>query len=247
VDEVVELYQRNGFVHLPKVLSPEVTARCCAELERMTGETQLFKEQPDASPRQDLNGQIVFDRVEPVCSNSSVFEEVVAMLAPPASDVLGCAASLFKDKMIFKPPGTDGYLAHHDFAYWTHMGIPADELLTIMVTLDSADATNGALEVFPGMHRKEFRASRQDPLDIEVNALAGCDSQILECSPGDAIVFHSRLPHRSGPNVSTQNRRCWFTSWAPARWGNRYVDVYQERLQGYVPPRDHRAFTGVGS
>src|SRR5262249_4541650 len=61
----------------------------------------------------------------------------------------GEGACLFKDKLIYKPPGVKGYSLHQDWIAWP--GFPRS-FLTVLVPLDRADADNGCTVVFPGYH-----------------------------------------------------------------------------------------------
>ena len=63
----------------------------------------------------------------------------------------GDEACLFKDKLIFKPPGMKGYGLHQDWIAWP--GFP-ESFLTVLVPLDPAGVDNGCTEVFPGYHKQ---------------------------------------------------------------------------------------------
>ena len=62
-----------------------------------------------------------------------------AILGPLAS-LLGDEPSLFKDKLILRPPGTEGYGLHQDYAYYGWTGVPADQILAVQIAIDDADA-----------------------------------------------------------------------------------------------------------
>ena len=61
----------------------------------------------------------------------------------------GEPACLFKDKLIFKPPGVKGYGLHQDWIAWP--GFPRS-FLTVLVPFDPADRDNGCTVVYPGYH-----------------------------------------------------------------------------------------------
>jgi hypothetical protein len=92
------------------------------------------------------------------------------------------------------------------------------------------------------LHGSTLPAPPGAPLDVDPSSVIGRPSRVLTCEPGDAIVLHSLVPHRSAANASAGPRRCWFTSWVAGRWGNRYEAVYGGRLGGYRPPVNHPAF-----
>ena len=74
---------------------------------------------------------------------------------PRLLDIVGALygepACLFKDKLIFKAPGTLGYKLHQDYISWKSF---PTSFLTVIVAIDAADADNGATEVFPGYHQQ---------------------------------------------------------------------------------------------
>ena len=62
-------------------------------------------------------------------------------------ELYGEEACLFKDKLIFKPPGVKGYGLHQDWIAWP--GFPRS-FLKVLVPLDAADVANGCTVVYPG-------------------------------------------------------------------------------------------------
>ena len=74
-----------------------------------------------------------------------------ARIRGPLAAIYGDEACLFKDKLIFKPPGAKGYALHQDFMGWN--GFP-ESFVTVLVPIDAADEENGCTEVFPGYHRQ---------------------------------------------------------------------------------------------
>ncbi len=67
----------------------------------------------------------------------------------PLADIYGEPACLFKDKLIYKPPMTEGYNMHQDFIAWD--GFPRS-FITVLIAIDGAGNDNGATECFPGYH-----------------------------------------------------------------------------------------------
>jgi ectoine hydroxylase-related dioxygenase (phytanoyl-CoA dioxygenase family) len=149
----------------------------------------------------------------------------------PLAQLLGDQPSLFKDKVIFKPPGMQGYKAHQDYAYWQWLPAAPDSLLTVLVALDAATAENGAVEFFPGHHRALLTAPGA-PDDVDEWALYG-PGEVLATSPGDVVIFHSLTPHRSGDNNTPSMRRQLYLSYNGAAHGDLY-GVYYDRLHESV-------------
>src|SRR5262249_48418541 len=83
--------------------------------------------------------------IGPTCRDLALNPRLLAVLA----DLYGEPACLFKDKLIYKPPGLKGYGLHQDWIAWP--GFPRS-FLTVLVPLDSCGVDNGCTEVFPGYH-----------------------------------------------------------------------------------------------
>jgi ectoine hydroxylase-related dioxygenase (phytanoyl-CoA dioxygenase family) len=146
-----------------------------------------------------------------------------------ASALLDAPASLMKAKLITKRPGTMGYLAHQDYPYWEHLGIAADAMLSVQVSIDRATAENGALEVYPALQTSRLPAPAGAPLDTDESALAHLPSQLIAAEPGDLLCFHSLTPHRSGPNRAKHPRRTLYLTYAGGVGPGVYQRYYASR------------------
>ena len=87
-----------------------------------------------------------------------------------------------------------------------------DQLISVMVALTKASKENGCLQVIRGSHKlgrvNHGFAGEQVGADITFveNALKTMDLVYCELDPGDALIFHSNLLHRSEANLSTSAR-----------------------------------------
>src|SRR5207302_10362509 len=91
-----------------------------------------------------------FDRVvdlSPACRRLAEDGRLLAALGV----LYGDEARLFKDKLIYKPPGVKGYGLHQDWIAWK--GFPRS-FLTVLVPIDASTVANGCTEVFPGYHHQ---------------------------------------------------------------------------------------------
>ena len=143
-------------------------------------------------------------------------------------DLYGEPACLFKDKLIYKPPGVKGYGLHQDWIAWH--GLPA-QLPDRAVPFDPADRDNGCTVVYPGYHHlgTALRAGRAVP------RIAGRDRGRGE---GGATRAWNRAtwrssagsrPHRSDPNCPTRWRRQLYLSYnALSDGGDQRTKHYRE-------------------
>ncbi|HEX7275860.1 MAG TPA: phytanoyl-CoA dioxygenase family protein [Acidimicrobiales bacterium] len=221
-------YRDEGFVVVPALFGADEVAAWRAECDRLEG-SGVFH--PDNLRTHVLNSERPPDRLDPVIDLSPVLADLASGLASLAADLLGEEATLFKDKLIFKPPGARGYLAHQDYAYWHWLPVPPSSLVTVLVAVDEATADNGAVELFGGMHDR-LLTDEGRPADIPDGALPAA-GLLAETRPGDVVAFHSLTPHRSGDNRTAGPRRQLFLSYGAARHGDLYR-LYYESLQASV-------------
>ncbi len=221
-------YRDQGFVVVPGLFGADEVASWRAECDRLEG-SGVFH--PDNLRTHVLNSERPPDRLDPVIDLSPVLADLAGGLASLASELLGEEAALFKDKLIFKPAGSRGYLAHQDYAYWHWLPVPPSALVTVLVAIDEATVDNGAVELFGGLHHR-LLTDEGRPADVPDAALPPAGF-LAETSPGDVVAFHSLTPHRSGDNRTTRPRRQLFLSYSAARYGDLYR-AYYDRLQASV-------------
>jgi hypothetical protein len=170
------------------------------------------------------------DRLDPVIDLSSVFRRLALdpRVLSIAARLLADRPALFKDKLIFKPPGMRGYDTHQDYAYWQWLPAPPASLLTVVIGIDAADSKNGALELFPGRHHRLFTAPGEE-LDIDESDTDLGSGELVLTAPGDIVIFQALVPHRSGVNRSVSPRRQLFFSYSARHFGDLYQFYYEHR------------------
>ena len=241
--EVREFHER-GFVVLRNQFEPGEVQAVQEECDR------LFEEYTEERDRHNLrvafrnsnSGRPVLDRIDKFIDISPVLKELAGdpRMVQAASALLAEPAALFKDKLILKRPGTHGYGVHQDYTYWQEMPAPPELLLSVVFAVDDSGASNGGLELFPGMHREHYR-EREVPSEIFNPAaglvpreiVAGREPELPILNAGDMIFFHALAPHQSGVNTSSQTRRSIYLSFAPERCGDVY-SIYCRNFHGYL-------------
>lgn len=145
-------------------------------------------------------------------------------LAATASLLLGEPAVLYKEKINYKLAGGAGYSPHQDAPAYPFI----ETHVSCMVAVDDATVANGCLEVASGCHDRVL------PMDdrgcIAADVVAQLQWVPAEVRAGQTLWFHSRTPHRSGPNLSTQHRRALYPTYNALREGDLRDRYYRTKL-----------------
>jgi len=151
-----------------------------------------------------------------------------AALAETASALLGEPAVLYKEKINYKLPGGAGYAPHQDAPAYPFVAAHVSS----MVAVDDATLANGCLEVVSGMHHELL------PMDdtgcIRADVVESMEWGTVEVAAGQTLWFHSRTPHRSGPNTSALARRALYPTYNAASEGDLRADYYREKLAAFA-------------
>ena len=159
----------------------------------------------------------------------------VGVLPSIAGELLGEPAVLYKEKINYKLAGGAGFAPHQDAPAYPFI----DTHLTVMVAIDDATVSNGCLEVVSDMHA-EVLALDGDGC-IRPDVADGLDFRSVPVEAGDVLWFHSRVPHRSGPNHSDTTRRALFCTYNAARLGDLRDSYYEHKLRYFAERGDGTA------
>ncbi|MDX2226082.1 MAG: phytanoyl-CoA dioxygenase family protein [Verrucomicrobiae bacterium] len=121
-----------------------------------------------------------------------------------ARSVAGPRAGLFAWQLVYKYPNPDVFPWHQDDNYsQTSRGY-----FSIWAALNRVKIENGCLWVHPGMSLDSLLPVRKGPLGFECWSVNDPNQgQPVELEAGDIVVFTSKLPHKSGVNVSNDVRK----------------------------------------
>jgi ectoine hydroxylase-related dioxygenase (phytanoyl-CoA dioxygenase family) len=247
-----------GTVNAPEALSPEQQAHYAdegyiilrnvfstAEIQAAIREAEsLLHDRTDLisvdnlrcrfMPHGDTGGNLfeTFDPVidiAPICAQFAADPRILNVLRAIYQD----DPCLFKDKLIYKLPGTRGYGLHQDHPNWP--GFPKS-FVTVVIAYDTFDGLNGGTELFPRYHLQgslspDTESYRELTFDV-INERSGV---ALELQPGDVAMFGCYVPHRSAPNRTNVCRRGLFLSYNAASEGgdqrSQHYDEFQKRMR----------------
>jgi ectoine hydroxylase-related dioxygenase (phytanoyl-CoA dioxygenase family) len=231
-----DFYREQGYLVLRDFLAAELMAEAAVETDALRQRHDLIavenlrcRWQPNVH-----TGACEFETFDPiidlgpVCRRIAFDERLLAALAA----LYGEEACLFKDKLIFKPPGLKGYGLHQDWIAWP--GFPRS-FLTVLVPLDRADADNGCTEVFPGYHKIGTLSPEDgDYHELSLDLIDESRGVNLELDPGDVAIFGGFTPHRSAPNRSDRWRRQLYLSYNKLSDGGRQREKHYEEFHRWL-------------
>jgi len=229
-------WSRDGYVILRDLFTASEMAELAAETECLSQREDLidpFNLRCRYMPHHATGEPLfeVFDPVNdvaPVCRRFAHDPRIVDAVA----SIYGEPAALFKDKLIFKPPGAKGYDIHQDIPLsWADF---PRSFLTVLIPIDPSDSANGCTQVYSGYHGGFLS---QDPNVYMLSPGAVDDSRRVDLilNPGDVAIFHGLTPHGSGPNRSDGMRRAFFPSY------NALSDGGDQRAAHYASFRERMA------
>ncbi len=139
------------------------------------------------------------------------WESIVCPLIDDPSGV-----RLLWEQSVTKPAGSRAELPwHQDNCY---LPLDAGESVSCWVALDESDVDNGCLWVIPGSHR--VGALPHEEVDPSCWFRGGLDASVIgvpvPVRRGSVVVMSSLLLHRSGPNLSAEDRRAWILQFCGA-------------------------------
>jgi ectoine hydroxylase-related dioxygenase (phytanoyl-CoA dioxygenase family) len=227
----VEDYRRDGFLVLRSVFGPGEAAELAAEADRLLNERAGLIDKQNMRCRfqpHHESGECLFETFDPVIDLAPVCRRVAydGRILDALADLYGEPTCLFKDKLIFKPPGAKGYVLHQDFIAWP--GFPRS-FVTVLVPIDAADAGNGCTECFAGYHHAGPLAPEDGQFhELPADLFEASRGVKLELRPGDVAIFGGFTPHRSDPNRSPGWRRQLYLSY------NALSDGGEQREKHYA-------------
>jgi ectoine hydroxylase len=221
--EQVAAYDRDGFLVLPGVFSPEETAAMRAEAERLA-------EAPELMEREELIREPDSRRARSVFS-AHVFSDLFGRLArdrrilDKVMRLLGDGVYIHHSRINIKRAlNGKSFPWHSDFETWhAEDGIPRMRILSAWVMLDANDAFNGPLFLVPGSHRRFVACAGATPENHHAASLRkqeyGVPSvealrDLVEAGgmaaahgpPGTLVIHEGNTMHGSPDNITPFSR-----------------------------------------
>lgn len=212
-------YERDGFLTVDQLITPEEVRTYRAELDRLVADPAVRADERAIVEPESQEIRSVFE----VHRLSEVFAGLVndPRLVDQARRILGSDVYVHQSRINVKPGfGASGFYWHSDFETWhAEDGLPRMRTVSVSVALTGNHATNGGLMIMPGSHRSflgcaggtpadNYRQSLRmqqagTPSDEALTELAGRHGIRLFTGPaGSATWFDCNCMHGSGDNIT---------------------------------------------
>jgi phytanoyl-CoA hydroxylase len=233
-------FQRDGYVHLPAVLSEAEVADIEAVYDRfLRGEIAVegrdFNDMTTGEFGADPAGYAVVNVMLPrrylPAWQGNVFERRAASIA---EQLCGEGMVIDFDQLLAKTPFRDDavFAWHQDQAYW----IDTDDrrTATCWLAVDHSTLDNGCMQFLPGSHREPLRhhrplhGDRSDSHTLVTDLRDDDTMRPVEIRRGDITVHNEGVLHGSGGNRSASWRRAYIVAFRSA------ATVEAERARGFT-------------
>ncbi len=130
-----------------------------------------------------------------------------------ATAILGPDVDLYWNQSVFKKPeGNRIFPWHQDDAYTP---VEPAGYLTLWLALTDATPENGCISVLPGSHKGGLRPHERTEYGLAGHPADHPDQGVLApVKAGSVVVFSSLTLHKSGPNVSKEERKALVLQYA---------------------------------
>ena len=198
--EQLRAFGEDGFVKLEGVFGP-------AEIAAVTAAIDPFEAIHEAQLR-DAGGRISISDADAITFTTHIARQspvLKAFAAHPAIrdicyDLLGEDVRLYWDQSVYKKTAKAQEFPWHQDNGYTF--VEPQQYLTLWLPLVDVDEENGCPWIAPGRHKLGTLEHWLTPIGYK------CLRDVPDAVPvparaGDAIVFSSLTPHRTGPNLKT--------------------------------------------
>ncbi len=201
-------WKSDGYLLLPQLFDTE-------EMELLITVAKSDRQLDRAGGRRDAQGGVSRLRLRNELADD-IYSAFVRCprLVDTTEQLLGDEVYHFHHKMMLKEPLVGGaWEWHQDYGYWYHNSACLyPDMASCLIAVDRATKDNGCLQVIRGSHNlgriEHGLTGDQSGADLErvTAALARLELVYCELNPGDVLIFHSNLLHRSDQNRSPNPR-----------------------------------------
>ncbi|MFC7547824.1 ectoine hydroxylase [Plantactinospora sp. GCM10030261] len=251
-------YDRNGFLTIDELLTPDEVATFTAELERLASDEKVRADERTVVEKSSNEVRSIFE----VHKISDLVGKLVAdpRLVDRARQILGSDVYVHQSRINYKPGfGGGSFYWHSDFETWhAEDGMPAMRAVSISIALTENYPQNGCLMIMPGSHRtfvscvgetpaEHYKQSLKEqevgtPDQDSLKLLAGKHGIEQFTGPaGSAVMFDCNCMHGSNGNITPYPRSNIFVVFNSVE--NTPVEPFAapQRRPSFIASRDFTA------
>lgn len=201
-------FLRDGFVIVSGVLNPDEVAllsRVARADQQLAASTYGREDGAGAVVTLAVRNELIDDYYSAIARSERIVRRMEAFL--------GDEVYHYHHKLILKEPRVGGaWEWHQDYGYWYNNGCLTPDMGSCLIAIDQATVANGCLQVLKGSQHigriNHGPIGDQTGADLERVAVAveRYETVPVELQPGDAVLFHANLLHRSDQNRSENPR-----------------------------------------
>lgn len=204
----IEQFQRDGFIKLKQVLSPEVLAHYGEEITR-----KVLELNDNTKPMHERTTyQKAFIQVGNLWTKSEIVRDFAfsPRLARIAAELMGVGGvRMYHDQALYKEPGGGITPFHADQYYWP---LDTNNTVTVWIPLQETPIEMGPLSFSVGSHNFNFGRDMEISDDSEDKLQRSLKERNYPLSEtpfdlGEVSYHYGWTFHRAGPNHSTEPRR----------------------------------------
>ncbi len=133
------------------------------------------------------------------------------VFADLCADLLGDEVRLYWDQAVYKKPENPQEFPWHQDNGYTF--IRPQDYLTCWIPLTDATIENGCPWVVPGVHK--LGTLEHWTTELGYQCVEDADVPVaVPAKAGDVVVFSSLTPHRTGPNLTQNDRKAYIVQYA---------------------------------
>ncbi|AZM45360.1 ectoine hydroxylase [Streptomyces sp. WAC 06738] len=219
----LEGYERNGYLTVDQLITPEEVETYKAELDRLIADPRVRADERSIIEAGTQAVRSIFE----IHKISDVFGKLVRdeRVLERARQILGSDVYIHQSRINIKPGfGASGFYWHSDFETWhAEDGLPNMRTVSVSIALTENYETNGGLMIMPGSHKTFLGCAGATPKDNYKKSLqmqdAGTPSdealtemaeahgiKLFTGAAGGATWFDCNCMHGSGDNITPYPR-----------------------------------------
>tara|TARA_Y100000591_G_C21773939_1_gene667133 strand:- start:151 stop:909 length:759 start_codon:yes stop_codon:yes gene_type:complete len=185
------------------------------------------------------NRQSILVRIENFYNKSKNLTKLIddKSIREILSELFRSKATLFKEKINFKPPGCGPDKLHQDSqAGWNRY---AKDYINVLLSVEKSTINNGCLHIdISGNNCSKLMSKKMKPLKMK--ELKNPKFKKLLLGEGDLVFFNSYTPHFSYSNNSKKSRSQIYLTYNKEKDG-KFRSKYISDKRKNFPPNDERS------